>query len=167
MQPFHHRALVIATLAITAWQSAAVAGEGVMDILVCNLSAGSQAIYEAGSKLEPFSTKEANGSLTLPGPIQRGGVCIRNARLSAAFGVMSVMGTLCSDDPQPLLDLVRSLKPRLTKPAQPFPPGFLAGLSDDDYTLLIYQGAPTLPPQPDLKSKLVSFACAVKVTGAQ
>ncbi len=167
MKPFHIRtSFTLATILLTAIQVAAVAsdgnreGEGVMSVLICNPPANKAILFE-WQKLELMATKNANGSLNIVGPVKHGDVCIRDIQVWAAFGVFSVTGALCSADAKPLLQLVHTLKPKLTKPAEKLPPGIMASLRDETYGFLVFNGTPSVAPEPDPKSQQTSFMCAI------
>jgi hypothetical protein len=139
-----------------------------MDFLTCNIPAGEQSIHLAWSRLSANSIKKGDGQFEIEGPIREGELCIRKISITAAFGVLMVSAELCDSKTKTILDWLRSQRPTLKKSTIASPAGVIAAFGEEKDSFSIFMGNTASSfPNPDPKSRQISYFCVKQFSGPQ
>jgi hypothetical protein len=138
---------------------------GIVDVLTCNTRLTEQ---QAIALLQSDGFKAAKGAedgFDLVKPVQSEGICIKQAKVVGAFGVLMVVGQLCDGKYDALKD---AFERQFTQtPGTALEPGKLFIGKSATGEGVIYRGMATMPPKPMAGVREVAFMCARKMGGAQ
>jgi hypothetical protein len=156
-----------AALAACPLSVSAAADAELLHILTCAPSDTADAKPTFEALLKRSTAFDRDGPYLFADPVRAGGACVRNATISPAFGVLSVVAEVCGSNLQPLLELVRESRPRLVETHPAAVSGLIATFEDQAYSIQFFNGPPTLTQAPSPASEIVSYACVYRVSGPQ
>lgn len=144
------------------------AGDGQLEALTCTAALHSDpAAVNVWKELQSRGRRIGDGQFVLDGRFTSGNLCIQNANVGAAFGVLVVVAEVCEDSAEPLRDFVLSRRPDLRPSSPPLANGVLAEYQSAKVAFSLFKGAPSLVPTPDPGSHRVSYVCSFQSGGAQ
>ncbi len=134
-------------------------------IVTCTVQADDETFSKASRVLKAHASKKGDdGPFVAVDRVQVGELCIENAKVGTAFGVLMSMGTLCRPDSRPLVEFVQRAQAGLTPKPLPPDPGVLAMFAAPKYQLAVFKGEGLTA---DPESKRISYNCGYQPTGAQ
>jgi len=137
-------------------------------LLTCRQPAGPTAGAAASKALEARATAGADGIWKIAGRIQAGKLCIENAQMSAAFGVMMASGSVCDGEPAALIDFLKRSDSGLKPAAEAPHPGMVAAFEAPKYAITLYRGEPGFKgSRPDPADQRLSYMCSYQGSGPQ
>lgn len=109
-----------------------------------------------------------DNGVILQGEFKSEGACIKNVRVAGAFGVAMTTAEVCDGKMAPLAEVLKTLWPDLQETKDlGKSPGSIAAYGDSKYAISFYRGPPSFIPNPDSRSKIVSYICMRKGSGPQ
>lgn len=138
------------------------ASDDMLDVLTCSTQLPQTRLQDIVQS-EAFEPVQ-DGRFRLIRPYKSNGFCLENANVSAAFGVLIVMGQSCTPNAEPLLSLFKS---RFTHTPSVLPSGYLfMGKSHNDEAM-IFKGLAEMPPKVMPTSKTIAYTCSRQFGGTQ
>jgi len=133
--------------------------------LTCDLPASNDTFFKLDKTLIPLATKKGDGMFTIAGPLQYDKLCLKDVEIVAAFGTFGVSARLCEQNPQPLLDYLKTNRPDLLRDESKTAPGMLGMYGTEKDLVMLYSGDQALAPKPGGKSLL--YSCVKALSGPQ
>jgi hypothetical protein len=166
MAPRTSLSLALACFFVTPLAGAMAEDEiTIAQVLTCTVQVDDQTFSKTSRVLQAHASKQdKDGPFVVVDRVQAGELCIENARVGVAFGVLLSMGTLCRPEPEPLVEFVRRGQAGLTPKPVPPDPGAIAMFAAPKYQLAVFKGEGLTA---DPASKRISYNCAYQATGAQ
>jgi hypothetical protein len=137
----------------------------IVDVLTCNTRLTEQ---QAVALLQSDWFKEATAAedgFELVKPVQSEGICIRQAKVVGAFGVLVVVGQVCDGKYDALKGAFEKQFPEA--PGTAIEPGKLFIGKSAVGEGVIYRGMATMPPKPMTRAREVAYLCARQMGGTQ
>jgi len=95
------------------------------------------------------------------------GICIRNAYIAVAFGVIAVGAEFCGKSTQAIIDFIRARNKDLVLVEKPPSAGVLADYNGGKRGFSLFKGVALPEPKIDPTSSRISYICAYQAGGAQ